>query len=409
MKRYLISLFALLMVVAANAADNFALLESYPVDGTKLKTLSGATFKWKFSDDVRKVIFYVFNTTLNEQITMKMIDSSTPTKEMTYYFDPSVGDQSIYAMHSSHNFEVRWTAYYSYNSMRSNVVAGEGSIKMKGDDPKAPIISPDVMFESVTPSESSLVISDNGSADHTDITLSFSGTVGSVEAWTVFKQSDVKKLDASIKDAKNVVVSLNHAYGGSGSYTVFVRAKDTAGHIIGSKTQNVSPVNGSLQFTYLSEIGLPSPKLAEASEGVSQLTKLTFTYSIGVSLNLNNGAGWKDIVIKDASGNVVVGDVKSEQFVLSGKSMVLNLVSPITKNGKYTVVLPYASFVLGQEYSSYMNKSTTYEVVVDGTNGIETVNGDEQKSQRMFDLSGRPVNSVPNHGVVIRNGVKVAR
>lgn len=364
--------------VTVTAAQAFALVESYPAVDQKIKTLSGETFKFVFNEPVKRVNFTVVDNTTGEGVTMKMIDVAEASTTVEYYFDPTVGNQAIYALSPAHEYSVEWTAYYSYNSMMSNKKAGEGSIKIIGDDENAAIISPNVEFVSIDHDPDTFVFNDaDGSIDHIDVKLTFQGEgiVNSVEAWVQAAQMDNRPQTATIsEDGKTVTVTVSTAdVAGSGACSLFVRAKDADGHIIGAPGEAVNPNNGYLQFSYASEIGLPAPTLVNAGQTVAQISELQFVNTAGISLNMDASGTWSQIQVVDKFGNVIETNFKEAQFVGTGggnesyTTMTLTLSDPIIAGGQYAVVLPYAAFVLGQEQSATLNGSKTYTITVDGS------------------------------------------
>lgn len=356
--------------------QEFALVESYPVADQKLKNLYGETFKFVFNEPVKRVDFKVMDNTTGEAVTTKQASVAEASTTIEYTFDS--GSASMYALSPAHEYSVEWTAYYYYNSMMSNEKAGEGSIKIIGDDENAAIISPNVEFVSIDHDPDTFVFNDaDGSIDHIDIKLTFQGEgiVNSVEAWVQAAQMDNRPQTATIsEDGKTVTVSVSTAdVAGSGACSLFVRAKDADGHIIGAPGEAVNPNNGYLQFSYASEIGLPAPTLVNAGQTVAQISELQFVNTAGISLNMDASGTWSQIQVVDKFGNVIETNFKEAQFVGTGggnesyTTMTLTLSNPIIAGGQYAVVLPYAAFVLGQEQSATLNGSKTYTITVDGS------------------------------------------
>lgn len=357
-------------------ADEFALVESYPVADQKLKNLYGETFKFVFNEPVKRVDFKVMDNTTGEAVTSKQASVAEASTTIEYTFDS--GSASMYALSPAHEYSVEWTAYYYYNSMMSNEKAGEGSITIIGDDEDAPILSPNVEFVSIDHDPNTYVFSNNGGqTESVDLKLTFQGEgiVNSVEAWVQAAQMSTRPQQASIsEDGKTVTVTVSLAdAAGSGACAVFVRAKDADGHIIGGANEPVNPNNGYLQFSYASEIGLPAPSLVQNGQTVAQISELQFKNTEGISLNMDNSGKWNEIQILDESGAIVASGFGEWQFEGSGggdesyTTMTLTLSDPIVMGGQYSVVLPYAAFVLGQEQSATLNGSKTYTITVDGS------------------------------------------
>lgn len=357
-------------------ADEFALVESYPVADQKLKNLYGETFKFVFNEPVKRVDFKVMDNTTGEAVTSKIASVAEASTTIEYTFDS--GSASMYALSPAHEYSVEWTAYYYYNSMMSNEKAGEGSITIIGDDEDAPILSPNVEFVSIDHDPNTYVFSNNGGqTESVDLKLTFQGEgiVNSVEAWVQAAQMSTRPQQASIsEDGKTVTVTVSLAdAAGSGACAVFVRAKDADGHIIGGANEPVNPNNGYLQFSYASEIGLPAPSLVQNGQTLAQISELQFKNTEGISLNMDNSGKWNEIQILDESGAIVASGFVEWQFEGSGggdesyTTMTLTLTDPIVMGGQYSVVLPYAAFVLGQEQSATLNGSKTYTITVDGS------------------------------------------
>lgn len=410
MKKRLQAIIALtLLTYVAAFAQTFSLVDSYPAEGGRMKTLHGQTLTWSFNEDVKKVIFYVHNATTDKQITMKMIDAADAKKDFSYYFDPSVGNSDIYSLPYSHEIEIRWTAYYSYNSSFSNKKAGEGTIHITGDDENAKTLSTTVQFQSITPSPNGIVLSDNdGTMTDIPVVLTFSDAVASATAWIAIAQSKCRNLTVSINGN---TVSLNiptESASGAGTCSLFVQAKDAEGHIIGDREGTVNPIDGYLQFSYLSEIGLPSPQLTENGRELNELSSLQFVHTSPLSMNNDISAGWKNIKILNSNGDVVASEFTAGQFRNSGNNtVVLTLSTPITDNDMYTIEVPYGSFIMGEEYTATKNKSAVYHVTVGSATNINMLTGGKTDSnQNYYNTAGQRV-AKDAKGILINNGRKV--
>lgn len=407
MQKSLLIITLLLLTSLATFAQSFALVDSYPSEGSSLTNLHGETLKFSFNEGVKKVIFYVHNVTANKQITSKMIDASAATKDLSYYFDPSVGNSDIYALPAGNQIEIRWTAYYSYNSSFSNNKAGEGTIHIMGNDANAKVLSSTVQFVSITPNPNSMVLSDSDGASSIPVTLSFNNTVASADAWIAISQGERKNLKVTIDDSTVTISIPTNAASGGGTCTLFVQARDAAYNIIGDREGTVSPIDGSLQFSYLSEIGLPLAQLRENGKELNEMASLVFTHTSSISLNNDISSGFRNIKIIDHTGTVVATGFSAGQFSNDSKtSLSLQLSTPIIANDKYTIEVPYGCFIMGEETNATKNKSAVYSVIVGSATDIaNTVAGESATNTPVYNPLGQRLTGSAK-GILIKNGKK---
>lgn len=285
-----------------------------------------------------------------------------------------------------------------YNAMLN----GESTYSITIDE--KPTLS-NIIFLGINPSVETIL------KKETTVTVAFSRAPASVEAWCPKGQESIIKLDAKI-EGRNAKINLTKEVMEGGVCSLFVRAKDAEGRIIGGGDQNVNPENGQLNFEWFTTIGLPAPKLVEDGSEVEEIKAINFTYE-GIGLNFNVGAGWKNIEIVNSKGKTVVSNFAEEQFEGSGEgwdytTMTLTLEESISESGTYTIRLPYASFFLGTGFDAMLNADAEYTIIIKEKQvGIETVDSDSEGNDVYYNLAGQRISNAKQNSVIIKNNKKI--
>ena len=308
-----------------------------------------------------------------------------------------------YVFIKNHTYELNIVARSSQSAMSDANILYTQTYYIVGTTEGAPELS-EIVFISVNPDTDEVL------TGATDVELTFSAIPASVEAWASHGIGSRVNLDATI-EANVIRIKLTEEVMDGGLVSLFVRAKDAEGNIIGDGDNTVNPENGYLQFEWSTTVGLPTPELVEDGQTITELATLSFTYAAGIGLNYNTGYNWMNIEVINAEGIIVATNFTENQFAGSGEgsesytTITLTLDEPITAAGKYTVVLPYGSFFLGQEYDAYLNAAAEYTVTVGSATAIETI-GNDKAGNAAYNLAGQRVNA-NQKGIIIRDGKKV--
>lgn len=330
----------------------------------------GAIIKYYNDDEaIKKAVYEIVDVTKNEilksQGDLSKGEDGVWTAEMP----------REYGMAAGHAYSVHIKAFNGMSSFTSRQLY-EHNYLVNGTNKDVPVLSEVSEFESVSPTEDFVI------AGATTIDVRFKGEApASATAWAIVGQGVLVPLEVEIS-GQTVKVKVTESVMVNGTLLIHVQAKDKDGHIIGSPLESVNPDNGSMSFVWESEVGLPMPKLVEDGKTVDAIETIEFTASQGISLNEGafvtiDGATVKRytrIEIQDVNGNVIDTNFSDKDFEAVGPqggekytSMRLKLHKPIIMGGQYVVVLPYASFILGQEMSASTSGSATYSITVDGS------------------------------------------
>lgn len=330
----------------------------------------GAIIKYVNADEaIVKVTYEIVDKTKN--VILKSLGDLSKnadgvwTAEMPKSYDLAAG----------HEFSVHVKALNGMSSITSQVLY-EHNYLINGTNADVPMLSEVSEFESISPTEDFVL------AGATTVDVRFKGEApASAKAWAIVGQGVKVDLEVEIV-GQTVKVKLTEDVMAHGTVLIHVQAKDKDGHIIGSKLEDVNPDNGSMSFCWESEVGLASPKLVEDGQTVEAIDTIEFTAEQGISLNESgfitvDGVTVKRytrIEIQDVNGNVIDTNFSANDFEFKGPqggesytSAVLKLHKPIIMGGQYVVVLPYASFVLGQQFEAMQSGAATYHITVDGS------------------------------------------
>lgn len=330
----------------------------------------GAVIKYNNADEAIKKVTYEIvdktkNVILKSQGDLSKNADGVWTAEMPKSYDLAAG----------HEFSVHVKALNGMSSFTSQVLY-EHNYLINGTNADVPMLSEVSEFESISPTEDFVL------AGATTVEVRFKGEApASAKAWAIVSQGIKVDLEVEIV-GQTVKVKLTEDVMAHGTVLIHVQAKDKDGRIIGSKLEDVNPDNGSMSFVWETEVGLASPKLVEDGQTVEAIDTIEFTAEQGISLNESgfitvDGVTVKRytrIEIQDVNGNVIDTNFSANDFEFKGPqggesytSAVLKLHKPIIMGGQYVVVLPYASFVLGQQFEAMQSGSATYHITVDGS------------------------------------------
>lgn len=334
-------------------------LEDYP---------AGAVIKVNVADKAIKMARYeIIDVTTGEGLK----SFADMTKGEGYYYCEM---PRTYGMAAGHDYKIHVWFRNSQSSFSGQTIY-EYNFLVKGTNKNVPVLSTVSEYESVSPTEDFVLTGVTGT---NTIEVRFKGEApASATAWAIVGQGNKQSLTTEIV-GNTVKVTVPNSAIAQGVLSLFVQAKDAEGHVIGGGSdmkQSVNPDNGSLSWSWASEVGLEMPQMLEANTTVDELKTVTFKASDILSLDegqlVKVGEGqyirrYNQLQVMDKLGNVIVSEVSADQYEQIGNNIVLTLKEGIIEAGEYTVVLPYGAFLIGEEHAAASNASGTYVVTVTG-------------------------------------------
>lgn len=278
------------------------------------------------------------------------------------------------------------TAYSSTNAANpANTVWGPVEVKFEGashqylfSEAKIVSISPEANAEIIDPS--------------TPVVITFSAPVAEVtcQATEGGQGANVVTMeDITSNDDKTVWTITPGSYFWNSSdneWTFMIAAKDAEGLVV--EGNHGLEANSQYWVAYNCFLGGAEIEIAPAAGTVKELYEFTATDSKGI------GFAWTatPYVINEDGETVAKVDMNSQvQYDSKGRDLndipmdeeviavksVFHLTERIATAGKYTFVIPHASFAIGTEHDGASNRYMEIEYTVDpnGTVGVERVEG----------------------------------
>lgn len=186
----------------------------------------------------------------------------------------------------------------------------------------------------------------------------------------------------------------------TGSLNLNVTVQDADGKVVKG---NAGEENEScFAWTYNCYLGSPELDVTPASGStVSEISKMTF--SNAMVINLSYLTSEKITVMKDET---LVATFDDAVVAEDNSYATATLPSPITEAGNYQVVIPTMYFMLGEEFSSVLNKKQVVTLTVNPATGISSAS--TEGSSVMYNLCGQRVSGLVK-GIVIKDGKKYLR
>lgn len=275
------------------------------------------------------------------------------------------------------------TQYPSATAKPESYTLARKEIKFKGAT-QAYQYSP-VQFVSVDPADGSEVTNANQ-----PVVVTFSAPVKTVECWATTGGQGAAQITMSdiTPNADKTVWSINAsaAWSKDGSdWTFYVSAKDANGLVV----KGNHGVDAASDYTFILGCFINWPKVSITPDGgtVKQLYEFTVNESRGVGFAYNatpyvvNEAGTtvakadlNSQVQYNSSGNIIPADYLGD---VTAVKMTFHLDQAVTTPGKYTFIIPTASFSIGKEQSADFNSYMAIDYTVDTNVGVSVVGSHE--------------------------------
>lgn len=186
--------------------------------------------------------------------------------------------------------------------------------------------------------------------DMTDITPNADKTIWTIKPGQAFWNASDSEwtFQISAKDAEGLVVKGNHGDEANSQYWVVYEC------FLSSPEVNIAPASGMVEELYEFTVTDPEGKSMAYSWSATPYV----VNEAGETVTKLNSAS---IVGYDKSGNVIADDVVGDVVVAK---LVFNLRERITTPGKYTLIVPRASFNMGTEFEGVTNKYQAIEYTV---------------------------------------------
>lgn len=183
----------------------------------------------------------------------------------------------------------------------------------------------------------------------------------------------------------------------TGSLNMNVKVKGADGKVVKG---NASEEDDSyFEWTFNCYNGAPELNVVPASGStVAAISELEISAAsvINISyLTIEKITVMKDGVAVATFDNVTIADDNSKATA--------TLAQAISEAGTYEVVIPAMYFMIGEEFSSILNKKQTITLIVDPATGIRSINADN--SNDLYNIAGQRVSGNVK-GIVISNGKK---